>query len=161
MSPNMGHLCVLIPLISESLYIRSVIIYYSEYMVKLVAGMELKFKVNGRFISLLKDGKLTRSDVITLINEAKKRNIIVDLSGRDLHNLDLSKLSLGRANLSNANLSNTNLSNATFFDANVSNSDLSNSNLSFTDFSYANLSHTKMIGANMSNAVMLKTIVSI
>jgi len=128
-------------------------------MAKAIDGVQLKFRVNGKYISLLKDGKLTRNDVVMLIKEAQKRNMVVDLSGKDLHNLNLSELSFGRANLSNVNLSNSNLSKATFFDANVSNADLTNSNLSYTDFSYANLVHTKTAGSNMANAVMLKTVV--
>ena len=85
-------------------------------------SLQLRFGCNGRYITLIKSGKLTRRAIEALIEEAQKRNLIVDLSGRDLSKLDLSKFKLGRANMSNTDLSNSNLSNSTLFDVNLSGS---------------------------------------
>ena len=128
-------------------------------MAKNAAGAaQPRFKEDGRFIAILKVGRLTRGDVVALIKEALTANRIVDLKGRDLHDLDLSGLSLGRADLSDANLSNANLSNTILFNANLHNTDFSNANLSYIDFSYANLSGAKLGGANLYFAVLLKAV---
>ena len=123
-------------------------------------GVQLRFKDEGKYIAIIKDGKLTRTDIIALINEAQKRDMIVDLSGRNLSGLDLSRLSLGRANISNVDLSGANLSNSTLFNANLSHSNLSGANLTYTDFSYVNLSTARIVGSSMANAILFKTVLS-
>ncbi len=44
--------------------------------------VQIRFKDDGRYISITKGAKLTKSDVSALIKEAHKRNRIVDLSGK-------------------------------------------------------------------------------
>jgi hypothetical protein len=56
-------------------------VYICVKMVNNGSGvMQLRFKEAGRFIEILKGGKLTRNDVVALIKEALSKNKIVDLN---------------------------------------------------------------------------------
>ncbi len=128
------------------------------WVIDIASGIQLRFKDDGVYIAIIKDGKLTRGNIEALIKEALKRNRIVDLHGRDLRNLNMSNMSLGRSNMSNADMSNSNLSHTAFFNANLSSSILSNANLSFTDFSFAILSKAKTMGTSFVNSNLFKTV---
>jgi len=143
------------------LYISDAIVYCVIMATNRTSAIQLRFKEAGRFITILKDGKLTRGDIVALIKEALAKSRIVDLNGRDLRALNLSGLNLGRADLSNANLSRSDLSNTILFNANLHSTDFSNANLSYIDFSYADLSGAKLNGANMYYAVLLKAIMPV
>ncbi len=117
---------------------------------------EIQFKSDGKTISVLTDRKLSRSDVIALIKEAEKRNLVVNLSGAVLHKMDLSGLNFARGDMSNADLAGCDFSKSNFFNANLTRADLSNTNMTGADFSFANLIETKRDGANMSDANLFK-----
>jgi uncharacterized protein YjbI with pentapeptide repeats len=116
----------------------------------------VQFKIVGKSISISKEKKLTRSDVMALIKEAQKKTLVVNLSGAILRSIDLSGLNFARGDMSNADLSGSDLSKSNFFNANLTNVNLSNTNLTEADFSFANLSNTRRNGANMSNANLFK-----
>ena len=145
-------------------YISEHAIYTSDNVAKGIDEIQIKFKDDGKFISiprikrLSKEKRITRSEILALIKEAQKRNKIIDLSGRDLSRLNLKGMSFGRANLSNANLSSADLSNASFFSADLSYADLSYANLTYTDLSYADMTNAKTAGANMFNTNLFKSV---
>jgi uncharacterized protein YjbI with pentapeptide repeats len=121
-----------------------------------ISAAEVQFKSDGKFIVLVKSKKLTKTDVLALIKEAQKKNLVVNLSGAMLHGMDLSGLNFARGNLSNADLSGAKLSKANFFNANLTNTNLMNADLTEADFSFANLLNSKRKDANMSNANLFK-----
>jgi uncharacterized protein YjbI with pentapeptide repeats len=116
----------------------------------------IQFTSDGKMISILKGKKLYRTDVLALIGEAKKRNLVVNLSGAVLRGMDLSGLNFARGNISNADLSGSDLSKSNFFNADLSNSNLFNTNLTGVNLSFANLSNSKRDGANLSSANLFK-----
>ncbi|MDE1865793.1 MAG: pentapeptide repeat-containing protein [Candidatus Micrarchaeota archaeon] len=117
----------------------------------------IHFKIEGKSVSILDCGKPRRSDVIALIEEAKKKNLVVNLVGATLSKIDLSGLNFARGDISNADLSGSNLSKSNFFNANLSHANLSNANLSGADFSFANMAGADRKGADLSDANLFKT----
>ncbi len=98
-----------------------------------------------------KTKKLTREDIIALINEAKKRKMAVDLSHRDLKHINLSKLDFfGHKSLSNYIIPN-------FEGADLSYADLRGANLSCAFFREARLFKADLRDTNLNDSVLMKT----
>jgi hypothetical protein len=95
----------------------------------------------------IQEKKLTREDVIKLIEQANLNKTFADLSYADLSFADLSYADLNEANLKGANLSEANLRGA-----DLSYADLKGANLTNANLKGANLRRAYLREANLTNA---------
>lgn len=113
-------------------------------MVTKSAAVELRETVlsnNNRPALTFKDPayRPTREDVYNLVLEARKRNRVMDMGGRDLRGLDLSNIKFPPF---------TNLRGAKLEHANLKNSDISWADLASANFDYADLRGTGLYMVN-------------
>jgi len=92
--------------------------------------------------------KLTREDVLKIVEEAHRKG-----ERPNLREVNLNRANLRGGNFSRANLGDANLSGANLSGANLSDVDLSDANLSGGDLSLANLSGANLSDANLSGAI--------
>ena len=95
---------------------------------------------------------VAREDLIRLIKDAKKKNIVIDLSESNLECIDLSDLDLSGANLYKTNLWKANLTNTNFEKANLTLADLRYSNATGANFIDAILTEARIHRMNTKEA---------
>ncbi|NTV45233.1 MAG: toll/interleukin-1 receptor domain-containing protein [Chlorobiales bacterium] len=96
--------------------------------------------------------KLTREDVLKIVEEARENGDNVDLSWADLEGVDLSDTDLRGVNFSYAELTDVDL-----FDADISAANLNYANFSDADLSFAVLSGSDLNKATLSFANLFNT----